>query len=43
MLGKTIYISKSDPRIELCGTPYFNVPASEKTLSIQTNNFPFER
>ena len=25
---------RSGPRIEPCGTPYFNVPASEKILSI---------
>ena len=34
---------RSGPRIEACGTPYFNVPASEKTLSIQTKNFLFEK
>ena len=27
---------RNGPRIEPCGTPYFNVPVSEKTLSIQT-------
>ena len=31
-------IEKGGPSIEPCGTPYFNVPASEKT-SIQTKNF----
>ena len=42
-LWKIIYISrkKSGPRIEPC-TPYFNVPASEKT-SIQNKNLLFER
>ena len=34
---------RSVPRIEPCGTPCFNVPVSEKTLSIQTKNFLFER
>ena len=32
---------RSVPRIEPCGTTYFNVPASEKT--VQTKNFLFER
>ena len=30
---------KSSSRLESCGTPYFNVPASEETLSIQTKKF----
>ena len=34
---------RDDPRIETCRTPYFNVPASKKTLSIQTKNFLFKR
>ena len=34
---------KIAPRIEPCGTPYFSVPVSEKTLSIETKNFLFER
>ena len=34
---------RSSPRIEPCGTPYLNVLASEKTLSIQTKSFLFER
>ena len=34
---------RSGPRIDPCGTPYFNVPVSEKTLSIETKNFVFER
>ena len=34
---------RSGPRIEPCGTPYFNAPASEKTLSTHTKNFLFER
>ena len=33
---------RSSTRIDPCGTPYFNVPVSEKT-SIQTKNFLFER
>ena len=33
---------KSGPRIEPCGTTYFNVTASEKTLSIQTKKLLFE-
>ena len=28
--------------MEACGTPYFDVPASEKTLSIQIKKFLFE-
>ena len=31
------------PRIDPCGTRHFNVPVSEKTLSIQTKNFRLER
>ena len=27
---------RSSPKIEPCGTPYFNVPASQKTLPMQT-------
>ena len=34
---------RSRPGIEPCGTLYFNVPGSEKTLSIQIKNFLFER
>ena len=33
---------RSEPRMEACGTPYFDVPASEKTLSIQIKKFLFE-
>ena len=38
----TYYRTRSSPRIEPCGTPYFNVSVSEKT-SIETKNFLFER
>ena len=33
----------SRSKIEPCGTPYFNVPASEKKISIQVKYFLFER
>ena len=34
---------RSGPTIEFCGKPYVNVLALEKTLSIQTKYFLFER
>ena len=34
---------RSGPRIEPCRTPHVSKPSSEKTTSIDTKNFLFER
>ena len=44
MIGEDhLHIIEKRAVLERCGTPYFNVPASEKTLSRQTRNFLIQR